>query len=67
MSKGVLFGLQYLEEGEYTLNGGRGNKTLSEFEVKDGQIFFKDEESGTVPVPPTIYEFLSKSTTLNNN
>ena len=39
MSNGVLFGLQYLDEGEYTLNGGRGNNVLSEFEVNDGQLF----------------------------
>lgn len=56
MSNGVMFGLQYLDEGEYTLNGGRGNKILSEFEVKNGQIFFKDKEDGIVP--PTFNEFL---------
>jgi len=60
MSNGVQFGLMYLEEGEYTVNGGKGNKTISEFEVKDGQLFFKGEKDATVP--PTMYEFLqSKS------
>ncbi|KOS61523.1 hypothetical protein FJQ98_16160 [Lysinibacillus agricola] len=60
MSNGVRFGLQYLEEGEYTLNGGLGNKILSEFEVKNGQLFFNGEKEPTVP--PTMYEFLkSKS------
>jgi len=57
MGKGLFLGLQYLEEGEYSLNGGRGNKILSEFEVKDGQIFFKDEKDGIVP--PTMYELLN--------
>lgn len=56
MGKGLFLGLQYLEEGEYALNGGRGNKVLSEFEVKDGQLFVNGEKDATVP--PTMYEFL---------
>lgn len=63
MGKGLFLGMQYLDEGEYTLNGGRGNKILSEFEVKDGKLFFKGEKDEFVP--PTMYEFLnSKSSSI---
>lgn len=57
MGKGLFLGLQYLEEGEYTINGGCGNKALAELEVKDGQLFFKEKKDPTKP--PTMNEFLN--------
>jgi hypothetical protein len=43
MGKGAFLGQQYLEEGEYTINGGLGNKTLKELKVVDGVILTKNE------------------------
>lgn len=42
-SNGVWFGLQWLEEGEYTVNGGMSNKVLIEMKVDDGLLYIKED------------------------
>lgn len=59
-----MFGMRYLEEGEYAVRGGLGNQVISEFEVKDGLIHFKDNKEGITP--PTIDEFLNVDNDYSN-
>lgn len=44
MGKGAWMGMQYLEEGEYTIRGGLGNKVLFELKVEDGLIYIKNDK-----------------------
>lgn len=53
--KGVWLGLQYLEEGEFTVRGGLGNKVLSELKVENGAVYVKDG-NGSYSVIPIFKE-----------
>ncbi len=57
MRKGVQLGLQYLEEGEYTVNGGLGDKVLAEMKVEDGVLYVKKDGEWIVKMPPPFSEF----------
>lgn len=42
---GIYIGMQYLPNGEYTINGGLGNKVLRELKVEDGILYTRDNEN----------------------
>ena len=58
MNKGVWLGAEYLEEGEYTINGGLGNKVLVEMKVENNVLYTRyneNEEWVIKEIPPINY------------
>lgn len=49
---GFQLGQMKLEEGEYTLNGGLGNKILKELKVENGVLYHKENGEYVVSHPP---------------